>query len=418
VLLSSIYAQDEISLAKSRLNLTYGARLDATIFPTTPKSNADVSDTPEFSAFTQSLANKYAFAPRLGFNYKINEKHLLTLRGGSGIFVGRMPFAWLAYPFIYDGNHYGNVDYRPAGTLVPLLASVDDLIAVQGQVKREINLLDQKLKLPQVWRSNIAMSTTTNNGWKIELEALFTKTLQDVKFETKNLKPDAKPLSTWDTRPYYTGSLINPEFTSVFVVTNTTQGYRYNMSVNIQKYFGKFSLNSSYTYGHSKDIANGVRVSPQANWEWNQTINPNAPLLSYSNFDLRHRVVTSGFCNFDLAKKLPVSLALVFLAGSGDPYSYVYAGDANRDGSPTNDLVYVPKNFEESGLVDVKNAQNLVVLSATDQWVNLQQYINDDPYLRSRKGQYTERNGAQSPWNQQLDMRITFQYLLPKNQRI
>ncbi len=418
VLLSSLYAQDEISLLDARLNITYGLRIDASIFPTKIEPNADVVNTPEFEQFTQTLDSKYAIAPRFGFNYKMDKDNRTILRGGSGIFVGRMPFAWLSYPYIYNGNHYGSIDYLPKGNVVPLTSSVEELTFIQGKSKREINLLDPNLKLPQVWRSNLAISTTTKNGWFLELEALFTKTLQDAKFETRNLKSTSKPLSNWDSRPYYSGETINPDFTSVFLVTNTTEGYRYNTSLSVRKTYKKISAGTSYTYGHSKDIANGVRVSPQANWEWNQTLDPNKPQLSYSNFDIRHRIVGSGFYSFDITKKIPFSVGVVYLASSGIPYSYVYAGDANRDGSPTNDLVYVPANIEESGLVDIKNMQNQVILSATEQWANLQQYITNDPYLSSKKGQYTERNGPRSPWNQQLDARITFQYLLPKNQRI
>ncbi|MEJ7659529.1 MAG: hypothetical protein WKG07_07855 [Hymenobacter sp.] len=49
----------------------------------------------------------------------------------------------------------------------------------------------------------------------------------------------------------------------------------------------------AYTYGVSKDISNGIRNSPQSNWELNPALNVNNPALAYSNFDLRHRVVAS-----------------------------------------------------------------------------------------------------------------------------
>jgi Carboxypeptidase regulatory-like domain len=418
VLLSSVYAQDDISLFNNKLSLTYGLRLDGSIFPTKPVANADITNTPEFSGFKEQLKNKFALAPRLGFNYKIDPENRFILRGGSGIFVGRMPFAWFTYPFLYDGNHYGNVDYRPAGKVVPLLSTVGELTTLQGNFQREVNLLDPNLRLPQVWRNNLGIDANLGKGWSVSVEGVFTKTIQDTKFETRNLKQTSVPLSTWDNRPYFSGEKVNPNFTSVFVVTNTSQGYRYNIASSIRKTTENWSTSVSYTYGRSKDLANGVRVSPQANWEWNQTLDPNNPRLSYSNFDIRHRVIGSTSWNFKLKENLPTTISLVYVAASGVPFSYIYSGDANRDGSPTNDLVYVPRNFDESGLVDVKNATGQVTLAATTQWDNLNNYIEKDNYLKSKRGNYVERNGARSPWNQQLDMRIMQQFVFKNQQRI
>jgi hypothetical protein len=418
VLLGSVYAQDDISLLNNKLNLTFGLRLDASIFPTKPVANADATNIPEFSGFKKQLNNKYALAPRLGFNYKIDDENRFILRGGSGVFVGRMPFAWFTYPFLYDGNHFGNIDYRPNGKVVPLQSTVNELTALQGNFQREINLLDPNLRLPQVWRNNLGIDANLGKGWAVGVEGVFTKTLQDTKFETRNLKPVSVPLSTWDNRPYFSGEKVNPNYTSVFVVTNTTKGYRYNIATNIRKTTENWSTSVSYTYGYSKDLANGVRVSPQANWEWNQTLDPNNPQLSYSNFDVRHRIIGTSSWSFKLKENLPTSISWVYVAASGVPFTYIYSGDANRDGSPTNDLIYVPRNFDESGLVDVKNTAGQVTLSATTQWENLNNYIEKDHYLKSRRGNYAERNGARSPWNQQLDMRIMQQFVFKNQHKI
>jgi hypothetical protein len=31
----------------------------------------------------------------------------------------------------------------------------------------------------------------------------------------------------------------------------------------------------------------------ESNWQLNQALNPNTPTLAYSNFDVRHRIVTN-----------------------------------------------------------------------------------------------------------------------------
>ena len=83
---------------------------------------------------------------------------------------------------------------------------------------------------------------------------------------------------------------------------------------------------------------------------------------------------------------------------SGSPFSFVNQGDVNRDGSSRNDLVYIPRNQSEINLVDFTDA-NGVVVTAETQWNRLNNYIENNDYLRSRRGQYAERNGAKTPWN-------------------
>jgi hypothetical protein len=69
--------------------------------------------------------------------------------------------------------------------------------------------------------------------------------------------------------------------------------------------------------------------------------------------------------------------------------------------------VYVPSSLADANLTDIKDAGGNVLVSASQQWNNLNEYIQNDKYLRTRIGNYTERNAARTPWNQQLDMKIT-----------
>ena len=50
--------------------------------------------------------------------------------------------------------------------------------------------------------------------------------------------------------------------------------------------------------------------------------------------------------------------------------------------------------------------------SAASQWANFNDWISNDKYLNSRRGQFTERNGARTPWNNQLDLRIMQEFTL------
>lgn len=418
VILPSVYAQHDLKI-NAKLRLTYGLRIEGNIFPNSPNLVSDFQTTKQFTEVQSGIKNQINVSPRLGFNYDITGKEKLKLRGGSGIFIGRMPFAWMAYAYLYNGNQFGNIDFRPTGNVNLITNNYGQMANLQPGLK-EINIVDSEFKLPKVWRSNLALDIKLPKDFIFTIEGLYSKTIYDVLFKTINLKDSTVGLQGADGRPVYAGSgssaKYNPNYTNVFMLTNTKNGYRYNISVSLSKEF-KFGLTvfTAYNYGISRDVMNGVRVSPQANWEWNQTINSNSPALSFSNFDIRHRSITNISYIKKWKKVIEKSIVSIVLnAQSGSPFTYIYSGDLNRDGSPNNDLIYVPANQSEIALVDIKDAAGNVLVSANDQWNQLDSYINNDIYLSSRKGKHTERNGGRTPWNTQLDLRISNEFKLGK----
>ncbi len=421
VILPSLYAQHDLKL-HSKLRVTYGLRLEGNIFPNSPNLVSDFQNTTQFKDVQSGIKNQLNLSPRIGFNYDITGKEKLKLRGGSGIFVGRMPFAWMAYAYVYNGNQFGNIDVRPTG-MVNLITNNFEQMAALQQGQKEINIVDPDFKLPKVWRSNLAIDIKLPKDVILTIEGLYSKTIYDVLFKTINLKDTTVGLKDGDGREIYAGNganaKYNANYTNVFMLTNTKNGYRYNVSASLSKEF-KFGLSifTAYNYGISRDVVNGVRVSPQANWEWNQTINPNNPALSFSNFDIRHRSISNISYTKKWKKVLAKSImSLVFNAQSGSPFSYIYNGDLNRDGSPNNDLLYVPANQSDINLVDIKDANGNVLVSANTQWNLLETYINNDSYLSAVKGKNTERNGGRTPWNNQLDLRISNEFKLGKKNK-
>ena len=118
VMLLGQYLQDEIAVSK-KLRLTLGVRLDHALYPDREKVPARVQQTKGFEKYSNASSSQPQLAPRLGFNWDVKGNQQFMIRGGSGIFNGRMPFAWLAYPYYNNGVNYGNVDTRPTGR-VPL----------------------------------------------------------------------------------------------------------------------------------------------------------------------------------------------------------------------------------------------------------------------------------------------------------
>jgi hypothetical protein len=118
---------------------------------------------------------------------------------------------------------------------------------------------------------------------------------------------------------------------------------------------------------------------------------------------LRHRLVGAFSYKIDYGrnKLFGTGISIFYSGNSGQPYSYVYNGDINGDGGRSNDLIYIPRTANDIKLVATSTA------TAAGQWTALDNFITNDSYLNSRRGQYAARNGAETPWTHQFDIRFT-----------
>jgi hypothetical protein len=451
VALMSVYGQDEISLSK-KLRITPGLRIDYSTVGNQPGIDSSLNGTvantfanPTYSntAFSQiqnSYLGKVNFSPRLGFNFDVKGNGSFVIRGGTGIFIGRVPFAWMGYGYTLNGSTYGNIDWNgiASGKTVPLainsyglkdtVSKYSALYAAGNKANtREVDVVDNNFKLPSVWRTNIAFDYKFGKGYKFTFDFLYTKTLNDVKFQQINLFDSAQYFTTGPTQsPIYTGKgKYNSAYSNVYFLSNTHEGYRYNITAQISKTttnikVGNHHLNLNwslaYTYGKSKDMSNGIRNSWESNYNLNPSITPNTPQLSNSNFDLRHRIVGSIATGFVWNERHTTSIAFVYAGQSGNPYSLIYQSAPGTGGSNAP-LPYIPKNQGDINLADVKDGSGNVVYSAAQQWTDLSNFIDGDKYLSTRKGQYAERNGLTTPWNHQLDMKIMHEFKLSKTNK-
>lgn len=406
-LTSGIYFQDRFR-ANDKLTLTGGIRLDMQhLLDPLPLSD-EVKNTPEFSAFENKINSKPNINPRFGFSYKPN--NTLIIDGGSGFFTGRIPYLWFAYAEYISGTEYFNIDLRPTGT-TPIVENLADLSSQQPNLT-EINLIDNDFDLPREWKTNVNFKFKLPNDFDLTLSGTYTDVIKGIFFKSINRENNLGNFSGADNRPYYleTGEdiKINPNFTNVFLLTNTNKGYRYNLTASLYKKINNYNGFLAYTYGKSKDISSTVRNSPAANYEWNQAIVANDPELSFSNFDLRHKIVSSHTYNFTINDKNSFLASFLYNGTSGSPISFVYRGDINRDGSSRNDLIYIPRNESEINLIDITDDQGNITVSSQEQWNRLDSYIRNNDYLNDRRGKYAERNGAKTPWNHQLDMHLEY----------
>ncbi len=446
VALMSAYFQDEIS-ASSKFKVSPGIRFDYSYVGNQPVIDAGLNGTnavgyvsakptysaPAFSTLTDQIPSRVSISPRLGFTYDVKGDQSIVIRGGTGIFTGKVPFAWYGYAYTLSGNTYGNIDWNgpAAGATVPLAFNTDklkDTVTKYGgasrSATREVDVFDNNFKLPTVWRSSLAVDYKFGNGYKFTGDVLFTKTIYDVKYEQINLKDSVAYFTSGPTQtPVYVGGKYNSNYSNVYFLTNTSEGYRYNLTAQLSKATNNISMGKTvanmnwsvaYTYGMSKDITNGIRNSWESSYNVNPTITPSNSQLAYSNFDLRHRIVATFSNNFIWNKMNSTSVAFVYSGQSGNPYSLIYQSAPFGNGSNAP-LPYIPKDATDIIFRDIKDAAGNVTYTAANQSTDFFNFVNNDDYLKTRKGQYAERNGMRTPWVHQLDMKLMHEFKLNKN---
>ena len=387
--LLSWYVQDEISLGK--LKLSPGIRFDYTDLPTKPSLNTQAP-----KQYTNNYFNNLNISPRLGFTYKAN--NTTTIRGGSGVFVGRIPFAWLGYAYYNDGVGFGSFDLNNRSSLVnvgdPIKVGAKTFAFANGQKNLvQVDLLDNGFKMPKIWRSNLAIDKIIS-GYKFTVEGIYTQTLTDLKFQQINIVLDNPTYYSFDkekSMPIYSGAKINSNLSNAYLLSNTNKGYRYQLTASVNK---KYSFNldvyAAYTYGVSKDITNGIRNSMESNWTLNQSLTPNDPQLAYSNFDTRHKIISQ--VTYKIKKS---QISFVINSQSGVPFTWGLVNSTLANTPQAAGLVYVFKDDEVSKYItNATQAQ-----AFTD-------FVNSNDYLKSRKGMFTERNGGRTPWSTTIDIRL------------
>ncbi|GAC1368907.1 MAG: carboxypeptidase regulatory-like domain-containing protein [Hymenobacter sp.] len=445
----SAYLQDEWNV-NDKLKITPGIRFDIASLPNKPALNSALVNNPQNDANTlnqtylhtpwSQLSNGYLgqvqISPRLGFNYDVKGDQSIVVRGGSGIFTGRVPFAWFGYAYYNNGVNFNSVDVNNirgtnsgAGTVYMLNQDPNKIYSQlptaaynPNNLKggpTEANLIDNNFKMPQVWRSSLALDFKLPTGTRLSVEGLYTKTLQDVKFENINLADNVTYLAQGPTQsPRYAagtfGTKVNNNFSNAFFLTNTQKGYRYQLTGSVgQTISNLVDASVAYTYGQSRDISNGIRNSPQSNWELNPALNVNNPALAYSNFDLRHRVVASLNVHKTFAQRYTGFFTSVLTYASGSPYTWVYNNNFLGNGQANVELAYIPASASDILLVTkgaapvtTANPNGYALDASGAQYASLSNFIDGDSYLSTRRGQYAERNAGRTPWNNQADVRL------------
>ena len=424
------YAQDKWDISNN-FNLTYGLRIDIPVIfndPTTNDAFNEFAEAQNLNARVgQNPSAKVLFSPRVGFRWYTDDSHNTLLRGGIGIFTGRVPFVWLS-------NAFNNTGMESKGTTItpedkdgnytydaPKLGEYADnpLGAATSQsgasAKPDIVTVDKNFKYPQVFRANLALEQRLPGDVKMTLEGIYSKTMNNVFFENLALtnsgeKVYAVPGVEASSAPLYSNA--KSDYYSIINLKNTNKGYTYAISAMLEKSFNfGLDLSASYTFGHAKSVNDGTSSVAYSNWKYNYSRDTNSGNeLGFSKFDIPHRVMVQA--SYTSPKYwngwMSSTISVIYNGFSGSRYSLTMneVPDFNGDGFSGNSLLYIPTDAEIDKMVftSVDSKGESLSMTAEESRKAFRQWIENDSYAKNHRGQYAERNSNLSRWEHEIDL--------------
>lgn len=421
----SVYAQDKYHVSDN-IRLTYGVRLDYDNFPTALPQNANAAAL----TFQQGIQvdpsvlpkNRVQFSPRVGFNWDVNGDQQTQLRGGTGLFTGTVPFVWISNQASNNGVLFGSytiVNGAPGNTPDQINQLKFNPSTAKSQnggaanTSYELDIANPNLKYPKIWRNDVAVDQKLPWGIIGTIEGEYAKDINAIYHENLVLGNTANELPDGNGQIRYTvnnttpsaskATAANPHITGLYYMTNSSKGYSYFITGQLQKSFQSgFYANIAYTHSGSQDV-NDMGSTAGTIWSSRAIAgNPNADVASNSSFVQPNRVIASLMYKKDYLQHMSTSVGLVFEMANNGAVSYVYSGDVNNDGGSTNDLIYIPKSQNDIILVpDAKSNTG----TADQQWQELSTFIKQDKYLSSHQGQFAQRNGVIMPYFKRFDFK-------------
>ncbi len=438
-----LFINDDIRVNQN-LSLSFGVRADYYKFVTNPVYDQFAIDSalPKFSQYydlkgaVPGVKPKVplALSPRFGFTLNIPDENL-TIRGGMGLFAGRIPMVWPGG--IYNNNGISSGGYTVSSSSNTAIYN-QDLIRFSptpyqpaqlgislDNAKGQLNLISHKFKMPKVFRASVAFDKRLGDGWSVTMENMLTKNINDIYYQNINLLPPTLKMVTGpDTRNVYPSSAnipikangTNPYSNGVYLIRNVNgkKGFSYNFTVSVNKSTRTgFNFFTAYNYGLSQVINEAQSSTSNSQWSSMETVNGrNALVLTESDNSAGHRIFSYVSKKFTYAnKKLATTIAFTYTGQSGSLFSYVYNGQAVRDGINFNDLVYIPTASELQTMtfqnLTVGSGATAVTYTPQQQKDAFETFIQNDKYLSKNRGAYAERNSNRTPFTNIVDMKIT-----------
>ena len=422
------YAQDEWNI-RPNVKLTYGIRFDDLIFDNSDLQRNDAIYDLDFGGKHIDTGkwpkSRMQIYPRVGFVWDVFKDNSLKVRGGTGIFTGRLPLVFftnmptnsnMVQNAVVFGTKYENGiavshDSRLDQLAGGMITNVDDAIkkfglptTIENPVAgSKISGVKDNFKMPQIWKTSLAVDYQLPTSFPLSVtgEFIYNKNINAVTLENINIKDP----SNWehfngaDNRLIYPSDYTYVSGKNAVVLTNTSKGHGYtaNVTVNAQP-VEDLNMMLAYTHTESKEISGLPGSDPVSTWQGMLTIDgPNFATVQRSRYVVPDKVIAAVNYNLPFRHKgllRKTSLNLFYSGYSASGYSFAYTNDMNGDGI-NNDMMYIPKDDSE---IKFKNEADRTAF-----W----NFVDQDSYLKNHKGEYAEAYAARAPWVHRFDLRIT-----------
>ena len=432
---AGLYGQDEWS-ATENFKLTAGLRLDGLFFDNqdlmTNKAIYDleymVDGKPRHIDTGKWPSAAITVSPRVGFSWDVLGNNSLKVRGGTGLFSGRLPLVF----FTNMPTNSGMVQYQAklngtganggsktdmnqfAGGLLMREELLKKLLELgypntispeDGTIPSEISAVDPKFKMPQVWKTSLALdyNIPVSFPFSVSVEGIYNKTVNGVILRDWSVNGvegfarfngvDNRPIFQDFKQTYVDAAGKTKNMPAAYVLENTNKGYGYSgtFTVNMRPIEG-LSIMAAYTHTASKEITGmpGSNASSVLNY-MGTIYGPNDPGLHNSQYVTPDRVVAS-LTHSDRSNN---HFSFIYEAWrGGSNYTYMTANDMNGDGY-NYDLIYIPTDEQ------VANGDFRFV--SPDDAQRFLDFVHVDKYLSKNQGKYAEAYSVYSPWTHRVD---------------
>ncbi len=429
--LPALYVQDNFNV-NDKLSLTIGVRAEVPMFLNKLAANTNVDALnlldPDGNVKNYRTGEwpqqRIVLSPRVGFRYDAAGDRSLIVRGGAGIFAGRVPFVWLTNMPTNTGmiqnqiepGSYGasaawinDIRFNPDKLYwfnnAPASAQNVFIRSSAGGIPGTLAMVDNNFRMPQILRASLGIDKKLGTSpFTFVADILYTKDLQAVYQFGPNRKSSEVRMS--DGREYYADAASYTYTDKIggnsgMVLSNTSMGHSFNVTAGINM-APRNGIFGSLFYSHTSAMTTTDNSGSNASSAWGATpqrSNPNDLFLASAVDALPHRVVGSISVRKEYLKHLATTLSLYYNGAHQGRYSFTYGGDVNGDGIG-NDLLYIPEDASRINFVENGS------FSVSDQVNAFNQLINNSGYLKKNKGKIADRNGALMPWYHRFDFRL------------
>ena len=445
------YIQDDWNV-NDKFKLTYGLRVDGLFFNNEDllrnQAIYDLDYDGRHIDTGQWPSNSITISPRVGFTYDVFGDKSLKIRGGSGLFSGRLPLVFFtnmptngglvqyqaqlngktkvwdakknaavkgfenysgAYTTDASGNRYIDMNQFAGGLVTEngkasIAALQNKLFSMgypshvtpeMGTVPSSISAVDPDFKMPQVWKTSLAIDYQLPVSFplSVTVEGIFNKKLHDNCISDWAI-PSVGGFARFngaDNRPIYPAGFRTG--TKAFVLENTSKGYGWsaNVTLNAQP-FDWLNLMAAYTRTVSKEVTGMPGSAAESAFTYVPTVEgPNNIKLHNSQYVTPDRIVANATIN----DKSGNHYSFIYETWRGGyNYSYMMVNDMNSDGY-NYDALYIPTDEQ------VANGEFRFV--SQDDAQRFMDYVHNDDYLSDHQGEYAEPYSVYNPWVHRID---------------